>query len=137
MTKRAAYGLAVLLGLTVAGCKSGGVEPRPRAAPHAGVAHVVVAWLKQPGDAEARRKVIEGTHRIREIPGVVDAYVGPSIPSDRPVVDSTYDIGVVLLFEDQQALRDFAGHPIHQEVLREVIRPNVERYKVYDFAVEK
>lgn len=99
------------------------------------VIHVVIVWLKQPGDAAAREAVIRSGDELKTIPGVLGITAGPVLPSDRPVVDSTYDVGVVTVFRDAQAMEDYAAHPTHQKVLKEVVRPIVDHYKVYDFVV--
>jgi hypothetical protein len=139
MKTRLSCAATVLLCLTASGCRTTSHdERRPAAAttrPH--IAHVVVAWLKRPGDAGDRQKLIDAAPRLRQIPGVVDVYAGPPIPSDRPVVDSSYDVGIILFFADENALAEYVNHPIHQEVLREVTKPLVERYRVYDVAVSR
>src|SRR5438128_4601126 len=56
-----------------------------------GVSHVVLVWLKKPGDAEARTAVLGAIPQIKTIPGVIDVQAGRVIPSTRPVVDSTFD----------------------------------------------
>ena len=99
----------------------------------AGVEHVVVCWLKKPGDAEGRGKVIDGTNALRQIPGVRGVKVGVMLPGDRPVVDSTYDVAMVISFDDRKSLGEYVNHPVHQKLVKEVIQPLVEKYRVYDF----
>src|SRR5687768_13061341 len=100
MKTRLSCAAAILLCLTTNGCRTNAVDGRRPAAATARprIAHVVVAWLKRPGDAGDRQKLIDGAPRLREIPGVVDVYAGPPIPSDRPVVDSSYDVGIIVFF---------------------------------------
>src|SRR5688500_16681248 len=100
---RAPCAFAVVACLTATGCRTPAPsEGQPDAAvPRPLVAHVVVAWLKKPGDATDRQKLIDAAPRLREIPGVVDVYAGPPIPSERPVVDSSYDVGIILFFADE------------------------------------
>jgi hypothetical protein len=97
------------------------------------VTHVVVCWLKNPGDARARQRIIESVQRLRTIPGVLDLQAGGVVPSDRPVVDSTYDLALVVTFANERALRAYDQHPVHQQLVREVIQPLVGRFIVYDF----
>ena len=101
--------------------------------PAAGVTHVVLVWLKQPGDAEARKALIGASQQLRSIPGVVDVQAGAVLPSTRPTVDSTFDVGIVMTFTDEQALRAYATHPNHLKLVDEVLKPSADRYKVYDF----
>jgi len=101
-----------------------------------GVEHVVVCWLKNHGDIDARQRVVEGTKGLRDIPGVRGVKVGVMLPGDRPVVDSTYDVAMVISFDDRKALGEYVNHPIHQKLVKEVIAPLVEKYRVYDFEAE-
>ena len=103
--------------------------------PTATVAHVVLVWLKHPGDAAARRAIVDAGESLKTIPGVVDVRAGPALPSTRPVVDSSYDVGVLVTFTDEQALQAYPTHPTHLKVLEEILKPNADHYKVYDFTI--
>lgn len=105
--------------------------PTPPAA--GAVKHVLIVWLKSPGDKAARQKVIDSAAALRGIPGVVGIEAGDCLPSDRAVVDSTYDVAVITTFASEQALTAYGPHPVHRQVVRDVIEPNVARYVVYDF----
>ena len=98
-----------------------------------GVSHVVVCWLKEPGNAEHRRRVIEACKGLIDIPGVQEVTVGTAIPSTRPVVDSSYDVAMVVRFRDEKAMRDYDQHPIHVNAIEKTLKPLVARFVVYDF----
>lgn len=135
------YVLLASLTLSGAACEqesTATTPPAPAAGEsptQAGVVHVLVAWLKQPGNADDRRMVIEASNNFKKVPGVLDVYAGPVLPSDRAVVDSTFDVGVVMLFKDEQSLKAYVTHPGHERAVKEVLGPKVERAKVYDFTV--
>ncbi len=136
-----AHALAAALLLSSApGCMFCGRKKPPATArmtpPRGAVAHCVFFWLKEPGDAEARRRIIESTESFRAIPGVVDVHVGTMLPASRPVVDSTYDVGLVVVFTDDAALRAYEPHPIHQKAVKEIMGPMVAKVQVYDFAID-
>ena len=97
------------------------------------VNHIVIAWLKQPGDEEARQRFIETTKRFAKLPGVIGHRVGPVLPSDRKVADSSFDIAVVITFENKEALASYLEHPEHKKGVEEVLKPLVEKVVVYDF----
>jgi hypothetical protein len=101
------------------------------------VVHVVLVWLKKPGDPAGRDAIIRSSRSLWSIPGVVSVRAGRAIPSDRDVVDSTYDVGILVMFEDEAAMRAYGSHPAHQQLVEEVIKPHVERYRVYDFRFER
>lgn len=98
------------------------------------VNHVVVCWLRQPGNEAARRELIEASKSFEKtIPGLVRVAAGTALPSTRPVVDSTYDVGIVMIFSNEQSLRGFETHPVHKQAVERTLKPLVERFVVYDF----
>lgn len=99
--------------------------------------HVVVVWLKQHGNQEAQQKYIEGSKRLSKLPGVLNYDIGPvaNIKRDKksPSVDDSFDIAISATFESKEALENYSKHPEHHKVIQEVLKPLVDRYKVYDF----
>ncbi|MGR9052056.1 MAG: Dabb family protein [Gammaproteobacteria bacterium] len=99
--------------------------------------HVVLVWLKQHGDENARRQYIEGTKHLAEIPGVLAYRVGTPAGIKRahpsPSLDDSYDIAVYSNFENAQALENYLNHPKHGQVVKEILKQLVEKYKAYDF----
>jgi hypothetical protein len=118
---------AIVLVTMAGGCAS--APPSPRYAVH----HVVICWLKEPGNPAAMEELVRVSKRFVEIPGVVSVSAGPTLPSDRPVVDSSYDVGILIVLQDEAALQTYLEHPIHRQALRETLQPLVDRIVVYDF----
>ncbi len=88
------------------------------------VAHVVFVWLKTPGDAVARQKVIETTRDLeRLIPGLSVTAAGEPLPSERPVVDDSFDVGLVMVFDSPEHLAAYDAHPAHKKAVSEVLVP--------------
>ena len=100
------------------------------------ITHVVVVWLKTPGDESARRRLIDNAKSLDAIPGISGVRTGAVVPSTRPVVDSTYDVALVMTMRDAATLKAYATHPIHTRFVEEHVKPLVERYRVYDFRNE-
>lgn len=96
--------------------------------------HVVLVWLKEPGNAEHRQQIIQGTQRLRQIPGVLDLHVGEVISSDRPVVEDSYDVGIYLRFANAEDLQAYLTHPMHVNTVKTQFLPIMERYQVMDFS---
>jgi hypothetical protein len=98
------------------------------------VNHVVVIWMKPEFRNEAEiNRLIAGHDMLRSIPGLVSLNVGRVIPSDRPIVDSSYDIASVFQFKSVEAMRTYLSHPTHVEFLQTYPAGKVERIQVYDF----
>ena len=142
MTKRPAVILSVFgVVLLLAGCgaenkPAGDAESTPAAArvslPPDAVGHVVIFWLKEPGNAENRRQLIDATETFRSVPGVLAVQAGEKIASPRRNVDQSYDVAVVIWFRDRDALERYQTHPTHLAMLTQV-GPLVDRTVVYDF----
>ena len=95
--------------------------------------HIVLCWLKDPGDQKDREKIIEVTKSFMDIPGVLNAEAGQVIMSDREIVDDSFDVGILIVTKNQKDLQKYVDHPIHQQAKKEVLLPLVERILVYDF----
>ncbi len=97
------------------------------------VHHVVVCWLNEHGNKEARQKVIEASRGFFAIPGVIDVRAGSVIHSERKIVDSSFDVAIYLSFENELKLFEYLNHPIHKEAVEETLKPLVRKVIVYDF----
>jgi hypothetical protein len=108
------------------------------AAPRAGsIEHVVLAWQKKPGDATDRAKIIAASKDLKaKIREVQSLRVGPALPSDRPIVDDSFDVALVMSFRDAAALRRYETHPVHTQAVKDVLKPLTSRILVYDVVSE-
>jgi heme-degrading monooxygenase HmoA len=97
------------------------------------VHHVVVCWLKEPGNEIARAQLIGTSLGFKDLPGVVDVHAGTPLPSDRPVVDDSFDVAITMTFRDEAALRAYENHPAHKKAVEAVLKPLVARFVIYDF----
>ena len=123
----------LFLTLLLSSCQSSS----PATAPLAGsVEHVVLMWMKNPDDAAARRQIVDVTNSFKQIPGVLAIAYGPAIPSTRPVVDSSFHVGIIITFRDRQSASAYETHPIHQKAVREVLQPLVGKLQVYDILAQ-
>ncbi len=122
--------LVVIATLLAGSCQS---APPEAARDRGTVEHVVVCWLKSPGDPDARQRIIDESNAfVGVIPGLVRVSAGPSLPSTRPAVDSTFDVAVVMSFEDEAALRAYEEHPRHRQAVERVLQPLVGKLVIYD-----
>ena len=121
------YFIATFLILTV-GCVSNHQSEREKA-----LSHVVLCWLKEPGNTEHRNQIIEVSKTFTKIPGVLDVRVGKVIESNRSIVDDSFDVGILVVVLDAKRLQEYLDHPIHQNAKRDVLLPLVEKVLVYDF----
>jgi len=108
----------------------------PPEARQGGIQHIVLFWLKDPGNAEHRRRIVAATRELATIPGLLAVSAGPVIASNRPIVDDSFDVGVVMRFDSEAAMRAYLVHPRHKKAVAEVIRPLVKKIQVYDFRID-
>ena len=95
--------------------------------------HVVLCWLKESGNVEARERIVEVTKTFRNIPGVLEARAGQVIPSNRSIVDDSFDVGILIVVADAKSLTEYLEHPIHRKAKKDVLVPLVSKIIVYDF----
>lgn len=130
---RKVIGSVVVLAAMVAGCQTKGRAVGGQGELARGtVSHVVLCWLNEPGNAAQRQQVIERSKAFREIPGVVSVAAGTPLASTRPVVDSSFDVAIVIRFKDEASMRAYDSNPIHERARREVLRPLVKKLVIYD-----
>jgi len=97
------------------------------------VQHVVLCWLKEPGNPSHRARIMEVSRTFRSIPGVLEVRVGEAIASDRKIVDGSFDVAILVVVPDGRRLQEYLDHPIHDQAKQDVLLPLVDRVVVYDF----
>ena len=97
------------------------------------IEHVVVVWLKTPGNRAAQDRVIAASQALMSIPGVLSLKAGTMVPSERPVVDSSFDVALSITLADEQAMQHYLTHPVHVQLVEETLKPLVDKIRVYDF----
>ena len=97
------------------------------------ITHVVVVWLKEPGNEAHRRQVIEETRKLGAIPGIRSLDVGPCLKSERPIVDSGFDVAITITFDSVADMNAYVRHPAHEEMVRTKLKPLVSTIRVFDF----
>jgi Stress responsive A/B Barrel Domain len=95
--------------------------------------HIVIFWTK-PENPKAADELVAGMNRyLRPIPGVLQFHVGRMVPSERPVVDQSYQVALNILFADKATQDAYQVHPLHVEFVEKVFKPNCAKVIVYDF----
>lgn len=96
------------------------------------IRHVVYFWLKNAGSREDRDRLAAGLAGLREIDVVRDFRIGaPAETADRDVVDKSFDLSIIALFDNEADEGIYAVHPIHDRFIEEC-GSLWERVLVYD-----
>jgi len=124
--------------LFLSGCytvhfKDGSISRGENATEEKRLYHVVLCWLKEPGDEMHRKQIIEISKTFQKIPGVIEAQAGEVVMSDRDIVDDSYDVGILIVTKNENELQKYLDHPIHQKAKKDVLVPLVDKILVYDF----
>jgi predicted amino acid-binding ACT domain protein len=111
----------------LAGCTTNVVQPA------GSLQHVVVIWLKEPGNATHRRMILDESGILRQIPGVLSLTSGSVITSERAIVDSSFDVAMIVSFADKTAMDAYLTHPVHVTLVNQTLKPLVAKIRVFDF----
>jgi len=71
------------------------------------VSHVVIVWLKEPGNEAMRQAFIKASRELGGLPGIVNRHVGVVSASDRSIVDDTFDVAVTVTLKNKEALKAY------------------------------
>jgi hypothetical protein len=93
--------------------------------------HQVYFWLKNPDRAEDRDKLVEGLKSLAAIRTIADYHIGVPAGSSRDVVDGSYALSWLTMFEDKAAQDAYQVDPIHLRFVADY-QHLWERVVVYD-----
>ena len=101
------------------------------------VEHVVLVWLKRPGNAADRATLIATAKKFQaEIKQIQHLSVGPAVPSERPIVDDSFDVAFVMRFASKADLDVYEKHPVHVNAVKQTLLPMAKKVLVYDVGCE-
>jgi Stress responsive A/B Barrel Domain len=95
--------------------------------------HVVLFWMKPDAPANAAEQTkIDAKDLLAKIPTIKFFDVGHAAMTPRDVVDNTYHVGLLTVFEDTEGHDEYQIHPLHKEFIARN-KNNWLRVAVYDF----
>jgi len=123
--------LAFVLSLLLVSCTCCQTTPKGK------VEHIVLVWLKRPGNAADRATLIACARKFQaEIKEIQHLSVGTAVASERPIVDDTFDVGFVMRFASKADMDAYEKHPVHQKAVKETLLPIAKKVQVYDIGCE-
>lgn len=82
--------------------------------------HHVLFWLNDPGSASDRAALCAGLRALKDIPEIRSIHIGgPAATDSRDVVDSTYDVSELLVFDTIDDQKIYQDHPLHRAFVEE------------------
>jgi hypothetical protein len=91
--------------------------------------HHVHFWLKDKAD---KPKLIEGLYSLAPITYVRDIHVGVAAETFREVIERSYDVSLLMLFDTPEAQEAYQGDPIHLLFVENYAKPLCARVVVLD-----
>lgn len=114
LTRRSVIASGAVLASGVAGAATSG-SPAERY-----LVHHALFWLKNPDSKEDTARLIEGLKTLRQIDAIRMLHIGvPASTEKRDVVDSSFDVSEVMLFDDVSAQNTYQAHPIHKKFVED------------------
>lgn len=93
--------------------------------------HQVYFWLKNPGSATDRQKLIEGLKKLSAVKTIKNFHIGKPAGTTREVIDGSYSISWFTLFETGEDQASYQVDPIHLKFVEEC-SPLWQKVIVYD-----
>jgi hypothetical protein len=94
--------------------------------------HHVFFWLKNPGSKEDLGKLTEGVNSLKKIESLRMVKIGlPAGTTKRDVIDDSYSLSLLTIFDDVKGHDTYQDHPIHTKFV-ETYSPLWNKVVVYD-----
>ena len=82
--------------------------------------HVAYFWLRNPGSEDDRDALIAGLKALAAVPTVKALHVGvPASTEKRDVVDNSFHVSELMLFEDVEGQNTYQAHPLHRKFVED------------------
>jgi hypothetical protein len=91
--------------------------------------HHVHFWLKNKTD---REKLIEGLYSLQPIKHIRDIHIGVPADTFRDVIDRSYDVSLLILFDNKAAQDAYQDDPIHLIFVENYAKPLAAKVVVQD-----
>jgi Stress responsive A/B Barrel Domain len=111
-------------------------EEKPDAKTKTPYVHIVIFTLKKDAPADAEANLIADCHEMLEkIPVVRELRVGrPAEKTDPKLVRKDYSVGLVILFDDFDAMNTYSKSDLHQKFVEKHLKNfDLEKLQVVDF----
>ncbi len=93
--------------------------------------HHVYFWLKNPSSIDDRQKLIEGLEKLTKVKTIKMFHIGKPADTNRDVIDTSYSISWMLVFDDKAAEESYQVDPIHLNFV-ETCKHLWQKVVVYD-----
>jgi hypothetical protein len=81
--------------------------------------HHVYFWLKNPESAADRQQLIEGLQKLSKVQTIQLFHIGQPAATNREVIERSYSISWLLLFNNAADQESYQSDPIHLKFVEE------------------
>ena len=81
--------------------------------------HHVYFWLKNPDSSEDKKKLIEGLRKLSKVKTIKSFHIGQPAPTNRDVIERSYAISWLAVFENGEEQESYQKDPIHLKFIEE------------------
>jgi hypothetical protein len=75
--------------------------------------HHVYFWLRNPTSGDDRRKLIQGLEKLTKVKTIRSFHIGRPADTNRDVIDTSYSVSWMLVFENKADEESYQIDPIH------------------------
>lgn len=93
--------------------------------------HHVFFWLKEPANEAHRQQLVEGLKKLSAVATIKDFQIGKPAGTSRGVIDTTYSVSWMLIFNNAADQDSYQTDPIHLNFVKECAHL-WEKVVVYD-----
>lgn len=81
--------------------------------------HHVFFWLHHPEQKQDLNQLVEALKKLRGVPTIVQSYIGFPAPTNREVVDNSYQVSWCVFFKSAADEEIYQSHPLHLQFVEE------------------
>ena len=93
--------------------------------------HHVYFWLADPGNAQDKKLLIEGLKKLSSVQTIQRFHIGEPADTSREVIDSSYSVSWILIFNNVTDQDSYQTDPIHLRFVDDC-KHLWKRVQVYD-----
>jgi hypothetical protein len=81
--------------------------------------HHVYFWLKNAGSKEDKARLLKGLQTLSTIEAIKMAHIGVPADTNREVIDTSYQLSLLLIFENRKDQDTYQNHPTHLQFVKD------------------
>jgi Stress responsive A/B Barrel Domain len=93
--------------------------------------HHVYFWLTDPDNREDHTALVAGLRKLAAAPMIRDCHIGQPAGTDRAVIDTSYAVSWLVLFDSAEDQDRYQTDPIHLQFIKEC-SPLYNKVVVFD-----